>query len=74
MVFEYCDHDLGRLLDTMARPFSEAEVKCLMKQVDFQNMQNPDFPTCDSWRKIVMAKLSSSIKDRASSSVLQRTA
>ena len=32
MVFEYCEHDLGRLLDTMPRPFTEAEVKCLMKQ------------------------------------------
>ena len=33
MVFEYCEHDLGRLLDTMPRPFTEGEVKCLMKQV-----------------------------------------
>ena len=33
MVFEYCEHDMGRLLDTMPRPFSEAEVKCLMRQV-----------------------------------------
>lgn len=32
MVFEYCAHDLGRLLDTMTRPFTEAEVKCLVKQ------------------------------------------
>jgi len=33
MVFEYCEHDMGRLLDSMARPFSEAEIKCLMRQV-----------------------------------------
>ncbi len=33
MVFEYCEHDMGRLLDTMKQPFSEAEVKCLMQQV-----------------------------------------
>ena len=32
MVFEYCAHDLSRLLDTMSTPFTEAEVKCLMKQ------------------------------------------
>lgn len=33
MVFEYCEHDMGRLLDSMPRPFSEAEVKCLMQQL-----------------------------------------
>ena len=33
LVFEYCAHDLGRLLDTMRKPFSEPEVKCLMLQV-----------------------------------------
>ena len=33
LVFEYCAHDLGRLLDTMRKPFNEPEVKCLMLQV-----------------------------------------
>ncbi|KAG2438966.1 hypothetical protein HYH02_010758 [Chlamydomonas schloesseri] len=45
LVFEYCDHDLGRLLDSMAppaggggggtarRPFSISEVKGLMRQL-----------------------------------------
>ncbi|GLC35621.1 hypothetical protein PLESTF_001395400 [Pleodorina starrii] len=38
LVFEYCDHDLGRLLDSMSggsgrRPFSMSEVKCLMRQL-----------------------------------------
>ena len=33
LVFEYCEHDLGRLLDSMPRPFPEAAVKCLMQQV-----------------------------------------
>ena len=33
LVFEYCAHDLGRLLDTMRKPFNEPEVKCLMQQV-----------------------------------------
>eukprot|EP00891_Asterochloris_glomerata_P008776 jgi/Astpho2/8776/fgenesh1_pm.00128_%23_15_t len=33
LVFEYCAHDLGRLLDTMRKPFSEPEVKCLMLQL-----------------------------------------
>lgn len=33
LVFEYCAHDLGRLLDTMPRKFYEPEVKCLLKQV-----------------------------------------
>lgn len=33
LVFEYCAHDLGRLLDTMPRRFHESEVKCLLKQV-----------------------------------------
>lgn len=35
LVFEYCEHDLGRLLDAMPAKFSIAEVKCLMKQVRF---------------------------------------
>ena len=30
LVFEYCDHDMAVLLDSMPRPFSESEVKCLM--------------------------------------------
>ncbi|GFR47517.1 hypothetical protein Agub_g9139, partial [Astrephomene gubernaculifera] len=36
LVFEYCEHDLGRLLDTLAgarRGFSMSEVKCLMRQL-----------------------------------------
>ncbi|DBA72217.1 TPA: hypothetical protein ACH3X2_010612 [Trebouxia sp. C0005] len=33
LVFEYCAHDLGRLLDTMPRRFHESEVKCLLKQL-----------------------------------------
>lgn len=33
LVFEYCTHDLGRLVDAMPRPFSPSEVKCLMLQV-----------------------------------------
>lgn len=33
LVFEYCTHDLGRLLDTMPRRFHESEVKCLLKQL-----------------------------------------
>jgi hypothetical protein len=33
LVFEYCEHDLGRLLDSMTRPFSVPEVKTLMKQL-----------------------------------------
>ena len=30
---QYCAHDLGRLVDTMTRPFRHSEVKCLMMQV-----------------------------------------
>jgi serine/threonine protein kinase len=33
LVFEYCSHDLGHLVDMMPRPFSQSEVKCLMLQV-----------------------------------------
>lgn len=33
LVFEYCEHDLGRLLDSLPRPFSVPEVKCLMRQL-----------------------------------------
>lgn len=32
LVFEYCEHDVGALLDLMERPFSQAEVKCLVLQ------------------------------------------
>lgn len=33
LVFEYCEHDLGRLLDSMRAPFTEAEVKGLAVQL-----------------------------------------
>ena len=33
IVFEYCAHDLGRLVDSMPQPFTEPQVKCIMKQV-----------------------------------------
>eukprot|EP00775_Hariotina_reticulata_P010109 gene10109-10265_t len=34
LVFEYCDHDLGRILDThQPSAFSEAETKCLFRQL-----------------------------------------
>jgi len=33
LVFEYCEHDLGALLDLMTRPFSQAEVKGLLLQL-----------------------------------------
>eukprot|EP01105_Mastigella_eilhardi_P026712 TRINITY_DN7847_c0_g1_i3.p1 TRINITY_DN7847_c0_g1~~TRINITY_DN7847_c0_g1_i3.p1 ORF type:complete len:308 (+),score=81.80 TRINITY_DN7847_c0_g1_i3:140-1063(+) len=33
LVFEYVDHDLALLLDNMQQPFTESEVKCLMKQL-----------------------------------------
>lgn len=33
LVFEYCSHDLGKLIDMMPRPFSQSEVKCLMLQL-----------------------------------------
>lgn len=33
LVFEYCEHDLGALLDLMTRPFSQAEVKGLVLQL-----------------------------------------
>lgn len=33
LVFEYCPHDLGRLIDSLPKPFHESEVKCLMQQV-----------------------------------------
>ena len=34
LVFEYCEHDLGRLLDALPSPaFSISEVKCLLRQL-----------------------------------------
>jgi serine/threonine protein kinase len=33
LVFEYCEHDMARLLETMRVPFSEAEAKCLVIQL-----------------------------------------
>lgn len=33
LVFEFCEHDLARLLDAMPAPFSPAEVKCLLQQL-----------------------------------------
>jgi cyclin-dependent kinase 10 len=33
LVFEYCEHDVARLLDWMRTPFSASEVKCLMLQL-----------------------------------------
>ncbi len=33
LVFEYVEHDMGRLLDTMPRPFTLPQVKCLVQQV-----------------------------------------
>lgn len=32
-MFEYCDHDLASLLETMKTPFTESQVKCLLKQL-----------------------------------------
>lgn len=33
LVFEYCPHDLGKLVDSLPRPLQESEVKCLVEQV-----------------------------------------
>lgn len=44
LVFEYCSHDLGRLIDMMPRPFSSSEVKCLMLQVKM--LPSPNFEAC----------------------------
>ena len=33
LVFEYCEHDLARLMEMMAKPFSLSEVKCLATQL-----------------------------------------
>jgi serine/threonine protein kinase len=32
-VFEYCEHDMARLMDLKRAPFTEAEVKCLVRQL-----------------------------------------
>ena len=44
LVFEYCTHDLGRLVDAMPRPFSPSEVKCLMLQVRLPSSGSGDPP------------------------------
>lgn len=36
LVFEYCPHDMGKLVDSLSKPFHESEVKCLMQQVRLQ--------------------------------------
>ena len=33
LAFEYCEHDMAQLLDTMSKPFSLSCVKCLMLQL-----------------------------------------
>jgi len=33
LVMEYCEQDLASLLDNMQTPFTESQVKCIMKQV-----------------------------------------
>ena len=33
LVFEFVEHDLAALMDTMKTPFSEPEVKCLLQQL-----------------------------------------
>ena len=33
LVFEYCEHDMATLIDTMPRPFAESEVKGAMLQL-----------------------------------------
>jgi len=33
LVMEYCEQDLGSLLDNMISPFSEAQVKCIIIQL-----------------------------------------
>ncbi|GAB4821329.1 hypothetical protein N2152v2_008375 [Parachlorella kessleri] len=35
LVFEYCSHDLGRLVDSLRHPFHQSEVKCLLQQVQW---------------------------------------
>ncbi|KAG1670222.1 Cyclin-dependent kinase 10 [Nymphon striatum] len=38
LVMEYCEQDLGSLLDNMQSPFSESQVKCIMLQL-FNGLQ-----------------------------------
>ncbi|GAX80947.1 hypothetical protein CEUSTIGMA_g8382.t1 [Chlamydomonas eustigma] len=33
LVFEYCEHDVGRLLDSLNSSFTLSEIKCLLKQL-----------------------------------------
>ncbi|EFN52944.1 hypothetical protein CHLNCDRAFT_32311, partial [Chlorella variabilis] len=33
LVFEYCPHDMGKLVDSLPKPFHESEVKCLLQQL-----------------------------------------
>lgn len=33
LLMQYCEQDLASLLDNMQKPFTEAQVKCIMKQV-----------------------------------------
>lgn len=33
LAFEYVEHDLAGLIDNMKKPFTEAEIKCLMLQL-----------------------------------------
>lgn len=33
LVFEYCEHDLGGILKNIQNPFSESEVKCILRQL-----------------------------------------
>ena len=33
LVFEYCEHDLSRLIDTMPRPFGHGEVKWMLSEL-----------------------------------------
>lgn len=46
LVFEYCSHDLGRLVDMMPRPFSQSEVKCLMLQVSLCSLLSLSPKSC----------------------------
>jgi hypothetical protein len=47
LVFEYLEHDMGRLLDTMPRPFTLSEVKCLVQQVRVKrNCRRAAFGLC----------------------------
>ena len=41
LVMEYCEQDLASLLDNMAQPFTEAQVKCIMIQVSTRISKYP---------------------------------